>query len=157
MDLEHWAAFRESFDRLCKMVADIAAGRDGDAPATVVALSGDVHHAYLMEVEFPERVQSRVYQAVCSPFRNPLDSNERRAIRFAASRAGAAIGRALRRSARLPDAPIRWRMAHDKPWFDNMVATLRLDGDDATLFFERVGASRDGDDLELETVYERDL
>ena len=157
MDLEHWAAFRESFDRLSKMVQDIAAGRDGDAPATVVALSGDVHHAYLMEVAFRERVHSRVYQAVCSPFRNPLDTNERRAIRFATSRAGAAIGRVLRRSARLPDPPIRWRMAHDQPWFDNMVGMLRLDEDEATLYFERVGASGDDDDLELEPVYERPL
>jgi hypothetical protein len=157
MDLEHWAAFRDSFDRLSELIEDIAAGRDGDPPQTVVALSGDVHHAYLMEVAFREPVRSRVYQAVCSPFRNPLDSNERRAIRFAASRAGAAVGRALRRSARLPDPPVRWHMAHDKPWFDNMVGTLRLDGDDATLFFERVGPSHEGDDLELETVFERAL
>ena len=46
------------------------------------ALSGDVHHAYLAEVGFlpGTGVQSSVWQAVCSPFRNPLDSNERRVI-----------------------------------------------------------------------------
>ncbi len=159
LDLEHWAAFRDSFDRLSRLVEENGAGRHGDAPATVVALSGDVHHAYLMEVGFPRGsgVHSRVYQAVCSPFRNPLDSHERSMIRFATSRAGALIGRVLRRSARLPDVPIRWRMAHDGPWFDNMVGTLRLDGEEATLSFERVGPSHEGDDLELEKVYEREL
>ncbi len=159
LDLEHWAAFRHSFERFCTLVEDIGAGRHGAAPATVVALSGDVHHAYLMEVGFRRGcgVTSRVYQAVCSPFRNPLDTNERRMIRFATSRWGDAIGRVLRWSAKLPGPPIRWRMAHDDPWFDNMVGTLRLDGDEATLTFERVGASEDPDSLRLEQVYERAL
>ena len=45
------------------------------APASIVTLSGDVHHAYLFEVAFPRGagVQSAVCQAVCSPYRNPLD------------------------------------------------------------------------------------
>jgi hypothetical protein len=159
MDLEHWAAFRHSFDRFCELVQGIASGRQGEPPATVVALSGDVHHAYLMEVAFPKgsRVRSRVYQAVCSPFRNPLDSSERRAIRFATGRGGWAVGRVLRAAARLPAPPVRWRMTHDEPWFDNMVGILRLHGDDAKLTFERVGPSEDPDALDLELVYERDL
>ena len=46
------------------------------APASIVVLSGDVHHAYLCEVGCPAArpaAQSTVYQAVCSPYRNPLD------------------------------------------------------------------------------------
>ena len=41
-DLEHWAAFRESFDRLTAMIARAA----GSGAATVSVLSGDVHHSY---------------------------------------------------------------------------------------------------------------
>jgi hypothetical protein len=156
LDLEHWAAFRTSFEQFCGMVEDVAAGRRGEAPATVVALSGDVHHAYLFEVAFPSGtgIRSKVYQAVCSPFRNPLDSRERRAIRVATGRAGAAIGRVLRWSARVPAPPVRWRATHDRPWFDNMIGTLRLDGEAAGLSFQRVGP---GESPALETVYERSL
>ena len=45
------------------------------APASIVVLSGDVHHAYLAEVGLRDeagRSESAVYQAVCSPYRNPL-------------------------------------------------------------------------------------
>src|SRR4051794_4503288 len=83
LDLEHWAAFGDSWRRLTDLVERIAAGRDGTPPATIVALSGDVHHAYLAEVAFRHGsgVRSKVYQAVCSPFRNPLDARERRVIK----------------------------------------------------------------------------
>ena len=63
----------------------------------------------------------------------------------------------LRWSARVPAPPIRWRATHAEPWFDNMVGTLRLDGDEASITFERVGGSDDGEPLSLEAVYERGL
>ena len=64
LDLEHWAAFGHCVDRLCVLLEDVAAGRRGPAPATIVLLSGDVHHAYLAEAWFPGReVRSRVLQA----------------------------------------------------------------------------------------------
>ena len=49
-----------------------------------------------------------VYQAVCSPLRNPLDSNERRAIRFAhvARRPSASAGRSRGRGR--AGGPLRW-------------------------------------------------
>ena len=159
-DLEHWGAFRDSFIRFCGFVEGIGAGRGGDEPpVTVIALSGDVHHAYLMEVAFERGsgVRSRVYQAVCSPFRNPLDTSERRAMGFATSRAGAVVGWLMRHSVRLPLPPIRWRMAHDKPWFDNMVGTLRLHGETAELVLERVGGEGGDDDPALEQVFRRTL
>jgi hypothetical protein len=68
-----------------------------------------------------------VVQAVCSPFRNDLDRRERRVVRFAASRPGRAIGRALAATARVEDPGIRWRVT-DGPYFDNQVATLRIRG-----------------------------
>ena len=53
-DLEHWAAFGKSFRELAELVRAVGAGERGSAPATIVALSGDVHHAYLMEAAYPD-------------------------------------------------------------------------------------------------------
>jgi hypothetical protein len=96
--LAHWGALGASWKRLGKLVAGVGAGADGPPPATFVALSGDVHHAYLAEVGFPNgaNVRSRVYQAVCSPFRNPLDTRERRVIKAVTSRPAAAAPRRAR-------------------------------------------------------------
>jgi PhoD-like phosphatase len=129
-DLEHWPAFQESFARLAELLRSVAAGERGPAPASVVVLSGDVHHAYLYEVAFRRGsgVRSNVYQAVCSPYRNPLASKERMVIRLGMSRGFEAIWRALARSAGVDDPGVRWRMIGDGPWFDNQVATLEIDG-----------------------------
>ncbi len=129
-DLEHWAAFQESFARLAELLRSVAAGERGPAPASVVVLSGDVHHAYLFEVAFRRGsgVRSNVYQAVCSPYRNPLESKERRVIRIGMSSGFRAFARALARSAGVDDPDVRWRMVGDGPWFDNQVATLEIDG-----------------------------
>ncbi|KUO14179.1 alkaline phosphatase D family protein [Streptomyces sp. DSM 15324] len=50
-DLEHWAAFPGSFAALAELIAE--AGSGPDAPATVLVLSGDVHHAYVAEPRWP--------------------------------------------------------------------------------------------------------
>ena len=55
-DLEHWAAFRESFDRLTAMIE--RRGRRA-APATVSVLSGDVHHSYAARADLPSRRPGR--------------------------------------------------------------------------------------------------
>ena len=130
LDLEHWAAFNDSFDRLAELQRSVAAGERGEPPASIVTLSGDVHHAYLAEVAFRRGsgVRSAVYQAVCSPLRNPLDARERRVIRGCVSRAGFAIGRSFARAAGVETEPVRWRTVGDGPWFDNQVATLHLEG-----------------------------
>ena len=129
-DLEHWAAFQRSFARLGELQRSIAAGERGGPPASIVTLSGDVHHAYLFEVEFPPEtaVRSAVWQAVCSPYRNPLNSRERQAIRFGMSGPFAMAARALARSAGVKDPDIRWRLTGGGPWFDNQVASLLIDG-----------------------------
>ena len=120
-------------------------------------LSGDVHHAYLAEVAFPtgSRMRSRVYQAVCSPFRNPLDTSERRVIQAISSAPAALVTRALARRAGVPDPPIRWKL-RQKAVFDNVVATLHLDGDEASLTIERARPTG-GSGLRLETAFEGTL
>ncbi|HEX2085670.1 MAG TPA: alkaline phosphatase D family protein [Solirubrobacteraceae bacterium] len=138
-DLEHWASFFESFERLAKRIEEVGAGVHGEPPASIVVLSGDVHHAYLAEVAFRREanVKSAVYQAVCSPFRNPLNDRERRVVRFGTSRAGHALARAIARTAGVRDpGTIRWELCAG-PWFDNQVATLELHERRAHLRLER--------------------
>jgi hypothetical protein len=156
LDLEHWAAFQDSFRRVARLLEDVAAGRRGTPPATICLLGGDVHHAFLAEVAFRRGAgaQSRVVQVVCSPFRNTLNRRERSVLRFAASRPGQAIGRALMASARCSPPDIRWRVT-DGPYFDNQVATLRVRGRHLEADIEKTIA---GDpDPELERVCTRRL
>jgi hypothetical protein len=157
-DLEHWAAFQGSFARLGEIQRSVGAGERGEPPAAIVTLSGDVHHAYLAEVAFhPEAgVQSAVWQAVCSPYRNPLDSRERRVIRLGMSRPFAAAARALARSAGVKDPAIRWRLADGGPWFDNQVASLLIDGREMRMRLDKA-VPVDSSQARLERVLDRRL
>jgi hypothetical protein len=130
VDMEHWAAFQESFTRLVDLFREIGSGERGKPPASIVALSGDVHHAYLFEVGYPRGtgMRSTVWQAVCSPYRNPLAKKERQSIRIGMSRGFELVTRTLARLAGVRDPGIGWRMTGDGPWFDNQVATLVIDG-----------------------------
>jgi hypothetical protein len=138
VDLEHWAAFNSSFRRLVRLVEEVASGRRGPPPATVVILSGDVHHAYLARVAFPDGVgaQSHVFQATCSPYRNPLDNHERFVIRRLCTGYAARITHALARAAGVPDPDITWELS-DPPIFDNQVATLDIEDRHASVRLER--------------------
>jgi hypothetical protein len=121
-------------------------------------LSGDVHHAYLADVAFRRSagVESAVYQAVCSPYRNALDGHERRAVELARSAAIAGITLKLARSVGVQDPGIRWRFRRG-PFFDNQVATLMLDGREARLKLEKVPRDPNGRDERLELVFEERL
>jgi hypothetical protein len=129
-DMEHWAAFQESFARLAELFRAIGTGERGEPPASIVAISGDVHHAYLFEVGYPRgtEMKSNVWQAVCSPYRNPLEKRERQSIRIGMSRPFEVAMRSLAHLAGVRDPDIGWRMIGDGPWFDNQVATLTVDG-----------------------------
>ena len=158
LDLEHWAAFQGSYQRLIALIRDVGAGRRGSAPASVTLLGGDVHQAYLEEVEFrPDAgVQSKVYQAVCSPFRNPLGRPERVLLNAGRrSRLLARLARRLAHAAGVPDPEVRWQMVQE-PTFDNQLATLRLDGRHAWLTIERARPG-DRDRARLEPSLDRQL
>ena len=156
LDLEHWAAFQESFHRLLALTREVGAGRRGEAPASILFLGGDVHQGFLQEVAFRTSagVRSAVYQAVCSPFRNPLSRRERAMLR--AGRRSHVIGRVARRLAHAvgvsaPEAG--WRLVQD-PTFDNQLATLHVDGRRATLRIERTQPGTETAPV-LETTLER--
>jgi hypothetical protein len=137
MDLEHWAAFGHSFAEFERLLAGIAAGAHGRAPASVTVISGDVHHSYLAAVRFPAGTDARsaVYQAVCSPIHNVLPDKFRRGQELITSRAGELAGRVLARLAGARRPQIRWRVTHG-PWFANMLATLEFDGRQARIRFD---------------------
>ena len=124
VDLEHWAAFQQGFQKVAQMVLEVADGRRGEVPSTVTFLSGDVHNSYVAEVE--REGPCRVLQAVCSPIRNPLPWVMRRISGFSSKNVGAGVGAWLARSARVEPAPFSWRTVHG-PWFDNNLATLESD------------------------------
>ena len=158
LDLEHWPAFGDSFRRLVQLIAEVgAADSEHQPPASIVALSGDVHHAYLAEVAFrrADDVRSSVYQAVCSPLRNPLDARERRVIKFGMTRGAELLTHALARSAGVQDPEIRWRVCAG-PWFDNQVASLEIEGRQMTMRLEKASLGENYR-RELQRVLERQL
>ena len=141
VDLEHWSAFHDSFERLAALLRSVASGErsDGKPPASVVVLSGDVHHGYLAEVDFGDGadVKSPVYQAVGSPLRNLLGFPERLTMRFGWSWLGERVGKTFARSAGVEKSALRWHLTHEKPWFENHISTLELRCRDAVLKAEK--------------------
>ena len=157
VDFDHWAAFQFSFQRLRELLEEVGSGRRGKAPASIVLLSGDVHHAYLCDIAFKPGagMQSAVYQAVCSPYRNPLEARERKVVRTGFSPTFTKIARGLAHLSGAPDPGIRWR-ALEGPHFDNQVGTLRLDGRTATARLDKTVAGEE-DERKLEKTFERRL
>jgi PhoD-like phosphatase len=158
-DLEHWAAFHDSFVKLTDLQREVATGARGEPPASIVTLSGDVHHAYLAEVGFPRGTgaKSAVFQAVCSPFRNPLDNVERTVIRALTKKPAELVTRLLRRSAGVEDPPIRWRLTGGGPWFDNQYGVLTVEGREIELRIEKAVPAGDHGETRLERVFDRRL
>ncbi|MEV1046810.1 alkaline phosphatase D family protein [Streptomyces sp. NPDC049916] len=174
-DLEHWAAFPASFDRLAELLR--TAGSGPDAPATICVLSGDVHHAYISEPRWPatggtgeagdtgavgatgeardsDALRARVLQLTCSPVHNSVPRPMRAAFRFGWSRMGRRIGRALARHGRTGESPVTWRR-DGGPWFGNQLMTLTLRGRNSALTLVQATEGESG--AQLETVLERSL
>ena len=117
-------------------------------------LGGDIHHAYLARADLPG-ADSAVWQAVCSPFRNPLDRHERVAAQLGATRSAERVARFIARRAGVADPPFAWSLVQ-KPTFDNQFATVEIDGRSATLRIERT-VPGDWRQPKLETTLERRL
>jgi hypothetical protein len=133
VDLEHWAAFQETFAAVAEMTIQVAAGERGRAPVSVSFLSGDVHHSYVSEARLARRaarsgrtLTSAVLQAVCSPIRNPLSPKTRFATAALSYGVAGPLGRMVSKSTKVPDGPLRWTYVKG-PWFDNNLACLELE------------------------------
>jgi hypothetical protein len=144
VDLEHWAAFRRSFDRMAALIAAVGSGLGGDRPpATICILSGDVHHTYASEVHFPGPMTSKVYQLTCSPFHNSIPLPMRLVFRAAWSSHAQSAARRLARFAGVPDVELEWE-TEAGPYFGNHLAELRLDGRGAAFSLARAAKAEDG-------------
>jgi hypothetical protein len=153
LDLEHWPAFQRSFRTMVELLHELAEGPD--APGTISFIGGDVHTAYISELDLGARQKSRVFQIVCSPFRNPLHPRERRVIKAFGSRPAEIVCRALARAASVEQPDVTWRLVTPVT-FDNSIATLQLDERRATITIRRSAPEAD-DGWPLELLHERDL
>ncbi|MFJ2769836.1 alkaline phosphatase D family protein [Streptomyces sp. NPDC087300] len=140
-DLEHWAAFPQSFEMLTALVAE--AGSGPAAPATVCVLSGDVHHAYVAEPSWPKDAapDARVLQLTCSPVHNSIPASIKLGFRFGWSRTGRALGRRFARHGGVTQAGIDWRRTGG-PWFGNQLMTLTLQGRTSHLRLDQARMTR---------------
>ena len=152
-DLEHWAAFRESFDWLAGEIADVA--RRPEAPATVCMLSGDVHHQYVAEARWPEPTSSRVHQIVVSPVHHSVPISQRIVFRVGWSRILEKLTKALGRWDDVPPLPLHWTKTVG-PYFGNALGTLVLSGREATFTLHKAVTTHQSEDR-MEQVVELPL
>jgi hypothetical protein len=146
VDLEHWAAFRHSFDALTDLFRSVAE-RDGTPPASISVLSGDVHHSYVARAELGVRVP--IHQLTCSPIHNQVPGVMRPIMRFSWSRLAARFARRRAAKAGVPEPSFRWwRLAG--PYFGNAVCILRHHADTAEMTID--GTDADGNLFEVAAV-----
>ena len=159
VDFDHGASFSKSFRALRDLLGEVAAGERGKKPGSIVVLSGDVHHAYLCEVGWPlgeATDKAPIYQAVCSPYRNPLSKKEQAVIKAAFGKPFTQIAASLAKLAGAQDPGIRWRLL-EGPYFDNQVAILRLDGRQTRMRLDKTIAGEHDEHYARRTSFTRDL
>lgn len=137
VDLEHWAAFRQSFDRLAGLFGRVGRGELGaPAPTTVCVVSGDVHHSYISEADYDPPLEARVYQITCSPINNTIPLLMRLVFHVGWSNTIERVTRFLGRWTHVPPLPIHWHHPSG-PHFGNTLALLIFDGRTARIRLER--------------------
>jgi hypothetical protein len=142
-DLEHWAAFGKSFERLGRALVAMGRGELGRAPATALVLSGDVHHAYAAELVNPGGLDTRVHQLTVSPLHNSAPHAIEIGFKVGWSRWARAITGGLRALARVERSPVQWRKQAG-PFFGNELGELLLEGRDARFLLWATSRDDDG-------------
>jgi hypothetical protein len=110
----------------------------------VVILGGDVHNAYVSQVEVGVQ-GSKVFQIVCSPFRNRLSTRERRIVQATGSRFTAALFSRLALRAGVPKPSATWEFLR-RPTYENSIGELELVGRSARVTIWR--SPHQGEDVE---------
>lgn len=142
-DLEHWAAFGHSFERLGAALTAVARGEHGRAPATALVLSGDVHHAYAAELVRPGELPARVHQLTVSPLHNQAPHPIRVGFKVGWSRAARWCTERLARLARAEPTALEWEKQAG-PFFGNQIGELVLDGREARFLLSVAELGDDG-------------
>jgi PhoD-like phosphatase len=153
IDLEHWPAFQRSFVTMVELLSELS--QAPGAPSTITLIGGDVHTASIAEVHLGDAQRSRIWQIVCSPFRNPLSAKERRVVRVMHSRPLAGIAAALARLAGVKRPTARWKLVSG-PTFDNSIAVIDITERDARVTIRSSGAADEEGPL-LALLHEREL
>lgn len=125
LDLEHWGAFRASFDDMVDLVRQLA--RKPKPPLSICWLSGDVHSSYIARGvldEMPD-APTAITQLTMSPFRNPLPNFVRQGKKLLGAKPVARAFRWFAQRAKVDDIGLDWKVPHG-PWFRNGVMTLVL-------------------------------
>ncbi len=132
LDLEHWAAFRESFDETVALLRAVVEAPS--PPATVLMLGGDVHCNYTAAAELTEidHPATTIHQLTMSPFRNTIPPAGKLANIVLNRTTFTRLVRRMAIWAKVPDVAMTWRIEHG-PWFDNGVMTVEFDGRSARL------------------------
>jgi hypothetical protein len=151
-DLEHWAAFGNSFERLGRALTAVARGEHGRAPATALVLSGDVHHAYAAELVRPEGLDARVHQLTVSPLHNQAPHPIRVGFKIGWSRSARRLTDRLARLAKAEPTRLEWEKQAG-PFFGNQIGELVLTGRAARFV---LSVAEQGDD-HLRTVLDSPL
>ena len=113
LDLEHWAAFQDGFQKVARMTLEVARGERGRAPedrspscpATCTTATSREAHPTRRERRGTPPAQSRIIQAVCSPIRNPMPRRLRFLVAVLAYGVAGPIGHVVARSAKVPGCP----------------------------------------------------
>jgi phosphodiesterase/alkaline phosphatase D-like protein len=142
-DLEHWAAFGHSFERLGRALTSVARGDHGPAPATALVLSGDVHHAYAAELIRPGGLAGRVHQLTVSPLHNQAPHPIRVGFRIGWSRWAKRFTETLARLAKAERSRLQWEKQAG-PFFGNQIGELVLSGRQARFRLSATELGQDG-------------
>ena len=87
-------------------------------------------------------MSSAVFQATCSPFRNPLNTHERCVVRATGSRAVAAVFSRLSRLCGVTSAGVSWELTTERT-FDNSIGELEVEGSRMQITLFNVGSRPD--------------
>ena len=86
-----------------------------------------MHTTYVAEVDLGVPSRSRVFQVVCSPFRNQMVAHQRRIVAAAGSRLSARVFARLAGWAGVRPLDVAWTFSLGRS-YDNSIGELVLDG-----------------------------
>lgn len=146
VDLEHWPAFRNSFDAMVELLGALVQRDPG--PRSILLLSGDVHFSYSSRVHLKDHpgTTTHIHQLVQSPLRNALPWYASLAFRFFQRKIAARIFRPLARSAGVTDPRVTWEF--DGPLsFENGLMVLELTPDTAHVAMDEAHFTATNDEV----------